>query len=359
MTGPGRSAWPLLAVLVGCGGSKSESTSAPTTATSPEPALDRYRLVGGTVVGVGPAEVAVENGRIVALGEVDPSLPEVDVSGRWIAPGFVDSHVHLAYLPDAKGMADGGVVVAVDLAAPIETLAAPPSELELLSAGPMITAIGGYPTQSWGANGYGLEVADVDAAVAAVGQLADAGARVIKVPVTTAPVLDAAQLAAVVEAAHARDLLVAAHALGDADAAAAAEAGCDVLAHTPVEPLSDATVAQWADRAVISSLRAFGASSDAIDNLRRLREAGATVLYGTDFGNTRTAGIDGTELEHLAAAGLDGEAILAAGTATPADFWGLDDWGAVAEGKRVPLLVLDADPLLDPSTLSRPVDLAR
>src|SRR6185436_1172042 len=126
-----------------------------------------------------------------------------------------------------------------------------------------------------------------------------------------------------VEEAHARGLKVAAHALSDDEAARAARAGVDVLAHTPVAALSKKTIALWSDRAVISTLRAFGGSKTALSNLRALRDAGATVLYGTDFGNTTTPGIDGNELELLTQAGLDGAAILDAGTSTPAAFWGL------------------------------------
>jgi imidazolonepropionase-like amidohydrolase len=77
------------------------------------------------------------------------------------------------------------------------------------------------------------------------------------------------------------------------------------------------------------------------------------VLYGTDFGNTTVAGIDAQELELLAEAGLDGAAILEAATAAPAAFWGLDGFGCIEVGAEAHVLVLDADPTLDPTTLSR------
>ena len=48
--------------------------------------------------------------------------------------------------------------------------------------------------------------------------------------------------------------------------------------------------------------------------------AGATVLYGTDFGNTSHLGVDPAEIAALQAAGLDGAAILAAGTSAPAGY---------------------------------------
>ena len=105
---------------------------------------------------------------------------------------------------------------------------------------------------------------------------------------------------------------------------------------------------------MISTLGAFGGDAETVDNLRRLRSAGATVIYGTDLGNTRTAAIDPRELELLVAAGLDGEAILRAATADPAALWGFDGLGSIAVGQDASLLVLTADPRLDPLALAAP-----
>ena len=146
------------------------------------------------------------------------------------------------------------------------------------------------------------------------------------------------------------------HALSDEQARRAAQAGVDVLAHTPTEPLTPATVKAWSGRAVISTLRAFGGSSATLANLQALRAAGVTVLYGTDLGNTRAPGIDGGELTLLLQAGLTPREIVAAGTRAPAERWsGLADLGAIAPGKDASLLVLAADPLVDVQTLSEPV----
>lgn len=315
-----------------------------------------FVLRGGYVVGTGVADVEIDDGRIVAVGVVPAGRGEdVDVGGRWIAPAAIDSHVHLAYLPVADELASGGIAAAVDLAAPMSFLADLPEAPRVVAAGPMITAVGGYPTRSWGAGGYGLEVAGESEAAAAVDRLHAAGARIIKVPVTSEPALTDAELRAVTARAHALGLLVAAHALEDRHALRAADAGCDLLAHTPVEPLSEATIAAWSGRAVVSTLEAFGASSPAIDNLRRLRAAGATVLYGTDLGNTRTPRIDRREVLDLLAAGLAPEEVLASMTSAPARLFHLDDLGAIAPGAEASLLVLGADPLADPTTLCEPV----
>jgi imidazolonepropionase-like amidohydrolase len=126
-----------------------------------------------------------------------------------------------------------------------------------------------------------------------------------------------------------------------------------VLAHTPIAPLSKKTTALWSGRAVISTLRAFGGSTTAVANLRALRASGARILYGTDFGNTTTPGIDGNELQLLAEAGLDGAAILESATSAPAAFWGLEGFGRIGVGAEAHILVLDADPTRDATTLAR------
>jgi imidazolonepropionase-like amidohydrolase len=89
-----------------------------------------------------------------------------------------------------------------------------------------------------------------------------------------------------------------------------------------------------------------------VDNLRRLRAAGAVVLYGTDFGNTRTAGIDPDELSLLRSAGLDSGAILTAATSAPAAFWGLDGLGSLDVGDDASFLLLSDDPFADPTAFA-------
>lgn len=299
------------------------------------------------------ADVEVRDGRIVQVGDVDASVESFDARGRFLVPAVIDSHVHLTYWPVADELARSGVAAAVDLAAPMSSLAEP-SAVRLLASGPMITAPSGYPVTSWGRGGYGLEVSSAGAAVDAVELLHARGARVVKIPVTAAPVLDDATITAIVARAHELGMRVAVHALGDAEALRAARLGADVLAHTPVEPLSDETLAAWSGRAVIATLSAFGADAATLTNLARLRSAGATVLYGTDLGNTRTPGIDAAELAAMHESGMDASAILEAATHAPALYWGLPELGDVEPGKAACLLLLARDPTTDPLALADP-----
>lgn len=357
----------LFWVSLGCLRTGSEALLTPgatpsTTPTTPADGGSTGRSLavrGVTVVGGSHdgrvRDVVVVDGVISAIGEGLAGEGAVDGAGLFLAPAFIDSHVHLAYLPEGEAMADGGVAAVVDLAAPLDFLAKDQGSLQVLASGPMVTAVGGYPTRSWGADGYGLSCTDAAEAAAAVQQLHDAGAAVIKLPVTSAPVLDEAALLAAVEAAHALGLPVVSHALSDDEAALARAVGVDHLAHTPTQQLSAATLAAWAGGTVISTLRAFGGGATTVDNLRELRAAGATVLYGTDFGNTRTPGIDLDELVLLTEAGLSPAEVLVAGTSAPAAAWGLADLGAIEQGRAASFLLLSSDPRLDVAAWSAPV----
>ncbi|MGB1274302.1 MAG: amidohydrolase family protein [Nannocystaceae bacterium] len=313
---------------------------------------------GGSVPELGQVDIAVDKGVITQVG---PDLPTpsgtivVDVSGHYLVPSFIDSHVHLAYLPSSATLGRRGIAAAIDLAAPAEFLTTPVSPIAVLRSGPMVTAVGGYPTQGWGADGYGVECADAPAVEAAIDELVNQGANLIKVPVTSSPVLDNTALAQAATTAHGHGLKVATHALSDNQALAAGQANFDVLAHTPTEALSEQTIELWGERAVVTTLAAFGGSATRA-NLRALADAGALILYGTDLGNTRDAGIQVDEVQYMLDAGFTATEILAAGTSTPAAYWGFDNLGALAVGKDASFLVVAEDPLANPLTLAQPVE---
>lgn len=321
------------------------------TPEEPGSALPRKRFVGARGLDGKALSFTAVGGHVVeeGAGEV------VDLAGHFVVPAFIDSHVHLAYAPRAAELLAGGIAGAVDLAAPLRYLDAPDrTGPELLLAGPMLTAPQGYPTQTWGSDGFGWELASAEEAEAAVEELAKRGAVVVKLALAGDPELDDEALSRAVARAHALGLKTAAHATSALDAERAALAGVDVLAHTPTELLPESVLAQWGQRAVISTLGVFGGSA-ALQNLRELRQRGARVLYGTDFGNSQFAGIQPAELEGLRDAGLDAVAIVAAGTSDPSSYWGLPELGGLRVGQRASFLELDADPREDLLTLSRPL----
>ncbi|MBL8943164.1 MAG: hypothetical protein JNK45_08465, partial [Myxococcales bacterium] len=173
-----------------------DSSGAPTRGEAE--ASGSFVVRGATVIGHGRVDLRIEGGRIVELGALDPSPFDLDARGQFIAPAFIDSHVHLAYAFDAPTLAAGGIAAAIDLAAPLSFLEEDHAPVQVRAAGPMITALGGYPTQGWGAGGFGLEVSGADAVRGAVDDVLDAGAALIKVPIGEAPTLGDAELIALV-----------------------------------------------------------------------------------------------------------------------------------------------------------------
>ncbi len=313
-------------------------------------------IVGGRIAGR-PADVHVRDGRIFDLASKAPRGAQViDAHGLWLAPAVIDAHVHLAVAGELSAVAAlerrGGVAAVLDLGAPERLLPGLRDlPLDTVFSGPLLTAPRGYPTQSWGADGYGLEISTPDGARAAVRRLAQTGARFIKLAFDArAPLLEPVVARAAADEAHRLGLKVAAHALDEAGVRRALDAGTDVFAHTPAGPLSDELLSRI--KIVISTLHAFGGP---VANLRALHRLGARIVYGTDLGNTGTVpGIDERELRLLAEAGLSAAEIVEAATRAGADLLGLPDLGRLTVGARASLLALREDPLADATALARP-----
>lgn len=290
-----------------------------------------------------PVPVLIALLLLAACGGAPAPTEQPERSDRITSPAIVDSHVHLAYYPVGDRLLARGVAAVVDLGAPEASLGAP-QPLTVIASGPMLTRPDGYPLNAWGRDGYGIGCAELVCVIEAIDRLAAKGAKVIKLPLDLGglppPFVDAA-----VAHAHDKGLRVAVHALSAPAAKRGAEAGADLLAHTPAEPLDDATIVAWKGRAVISTLAAFG-SPVAVENLKKLRAAGVTVLYGTDLGNLRIDGPSSEEMALLREAGLDDSAIVDAMTTTPIAYWKLSLGDTY--------LVHDKDPRTDASLLLKP-----
>lgn len=94
----------------------------------------------------------------------------------------------------------------------------------------------------------------------------------------------------------------------------------------------------------------------ALENLRRVHEAGITVATGTDAGNPGT--LHGPaihrEVELMARAGMTPAEVLVASTRDAAAAMGRgDDLGTLEPGKAADLLILEADPTADVRNLRR------
>jgi imidazolonepropionase-like amidohydrolase len=93
-----------------------------------------------------------------------------------------------------------------------------------------------------------------------------------------------------------------------------------------------------------------------MDNLRRVMDAGITVVMGTDAGNIGT--LHGPSIHRefalMREAGLTPAEILRSATFDAARALGtVGETGAIAPGMRADLVILDADPLADVANLQK------
>ncbi len=308
----------------------------------------------------------------LVTGTVPPDVPMVGGTQHWIGPGVVDAHVHLAFASAAE-LLRGGVVGVRDLGAPPARARAwrtghrtpVTGQPWVAVAGPVLTAPGGYPSQSWGRDGFALPVSTPGQARQVVHRIAADGADVVKIALEPGPagwpVPAPAVVRAVVEAAHRTGLAVVAHALTVDMVGRAVDAGVDELAHVPTQRLPDAVVERLARRniSVTSTLQTFfyqGVGRDAAANASALHREGVRLRYGTDLGNDGTrAGVDPRELDRLADAGLGRLGALRAATEFAAQAPGIRGrTGRLRVGERAALVVLSADPLREPGAWRRP-----
>src|SRR5206468_1836491 len=97
-------------------------------------------------------------------------------------------------------------------------------------------------------------------------------------------------------------------------------------------------------------------SATALQNLRRIWDAGITVVMGTDAGNIGTLHGPSVfrEMEIMTQAGLTPLQVLRSATSNGAKTMGMERGiGSLAPGRLADLVILDADPLADVLNLSR------
>ena len=355
------------------------------------------------------ATVVVADGRIVSIGDAPApaGVPRVRGEGRTLLPGLFDAHVHAF---DAGGLADAlrfGVSTELDhftawqFFAPLKPARedlARTDRADLFSAGTMVTSPGGHGTQ------FGLNIPTIsgpDAAPTFVRARLDEGSDWIKIAYEPGnpmlPSVSRDTLLAVVAAAHAEGALAVVHVSSLEGARDAAAAGADGLVHVFGDaPIDDALlaalkaqnmfviptlsiIASAADEGVGPALAAdarlapylseaqksgllqsFGIPADspwrvrfnlaiATENVRRLHQAGVSILAGTDAPNPGTvygASLHG-ELKLLVAAGLSPVEALTAATSRPAASFRIPERGRIAPGMRADLVLVEGDPTAD------------
>jgi imidazolonepropionase-like amidohydrolase len=349
-------------------------------------------------------DVLVSDGVIREVHDTAGLPADVDGRGRTLLPGLFDAHVHLDPHPDTalRHLVESGVTTALDMFSGGQSLTRtvaikrsdPPDLADLRTAGTGATAPGSMLEKL---TGHPLPtVTDAASADAWVRARLQEGADYIKIiyDEREGGPLSVATLTALIQAAHAQDVLAVAHTMTEQHARAAVEAGIDGLAHlfigddiTPdfgrfaaghdvfVIPtlivlrgfcgyrphedlLTDRRLAHRMLRppmptrpAVPSRHHLYNAATEA---LRQLTAAGVAVLAGTDTSlPTAALGVFGYgatlhgELELLVDGGLSPTQTLIAATSAPARAFRLADRGYIRPGMRADLLMVDGDPTSD------------
>lgn len=362
-------------------------------------------------------DITVVGGRIQSLRPHD-GVPAgaIDGGGRFVMPGLVNAHDHL-YSKELRSPSPGmdisamrrqidardevetfavmvrnaweqmrqGILVIRDLGARhgINTRLASVLGDGILP-GPHVVAAG-RPIVMTGGHvwTFGREADGPDECRKAVREQRKAGARVIKVMASgglsnfpqenyTICEFTDEELAAIVDEAHKLGLPTCAHAFGSDAVEAAVRAGIDSIEHGV--HLDDATVKAMATagtsyvptvanmRRIASPLLNEGAGvperaerfrTEIVEpqsaSLRRAVAAGVRIGVGTD-----STGTYEEELEGLAAAGMDTEAVIRAATIDGAAICRVEA-GAVEAGRLALFSLHDDDPREDLSRLTRPV----
>jgi len=365
-----------------------------------------HLLEGGHIAdadGTLAADVAIENSRIVAVGEVpEADVDErTDVSGRYVVPGMIDTHVHLMMdgRPDAESVQGdsqatyayraaanlrnalaAGVTTIRDLGAPARVaLDARDAVAAGTIAGPRVQACGQNITMTGGhGHWFGREADGPDEVRKAVREQLKRGADAVKCMATGgvlttgaktgAPELTPTELEALVDAAAAKGVPTAAHCHGTQGVKNAVRAGIDSVEHGTFMDREAAELmveenTYWVPTVAalkgITENRNAGIPEEAMakadEATERMAvawehalELGVDVAMGTDAGTPFNDHADAArELAYMVEYGLSEASALEAATVNAAELLGLEDTGLVEKGYRADLLVLPENPLED------------
>ena len=354
--------------------------------------LDRRTVIAAATVLDGRGGVARNTRVVVSAGKivaVDPTASPVDIDlGRaTLAPGWIDTHVHLTWHYNEQGKSVSGgepEPVAARAAAENARLTVEAGFTTVQSVGAAadksvrdrsVEGAGGAPRSLTALRQTPARSRDPDALRALVQRTKDEGADVIKLFATTGlgaggnQSMTDAQIQATCSAARAAGLRAVVHAIGDAGARAAVRAGCTSIEHGTF--VSNETLDLMVERGTffdpnllvlhnyLDNRAHFDFTPQAletleqgiaptVDVLRRARARGVKIVFGTDA----VSGAHGRNAEEFVYRVRDAHEppmeVFRSATSIAADSLGLGSQiGTIAAGYDADLVAVDGDPLTD------------
>jgi imidazolonepropionase-like amidohydrolase len=353
-------------------------------------------IIGDGRAPIENATIVVTGNRITAVGRAaDVRVPagatRVNLAGKTVMPGIIDTHTHLSQtrdmlITDLKRRAYYGVTAAQSLGQDTTNVSFQVREEtrdgKIAGAGRFFTAGRGITGVEPGRTMAPHWVSTVAEARAAVDEEAAKKVDIVKIWVDdrmgTVKKLSPELYSAVIDEAHKKGLRTITHIYTLEDAKGILRAGVDAFAHGVRDrDVDDEFIAlvkknpnfvigpNMPDRGVKTDLSFLRESIPAADfakleaankddakahefwsiqarNLAKMNTAGVRIVVGTD-GNTPYA--PHIEMEDMVAAGLTPMQVIVAATRNGAQFLRLTDVGTIEANKSADFLVLDANPL--------------
>ncbi|MCY3745721.1 MAG: amidohydrolase family protein [Acidobacteria bacterium] len=350
-------------------------------------------LVGGSVLDVregtmSRANVLVGDGRILSVGAETPpdGVETLDVTGKFVLPGFIDAHTHASELSQVRRALESGATtlrsasvgsyrdVAIGRMVAAGHLAGP----DYLGAGVFVTPnLGEARLASESLYGVSDGISSDEELRMLVRVNAENGVRAVKTRATeraglpdTDPrkqVFSEGQLRAIVEEATALGIPVLCHAHGDEGARAAVLAGVASIEHGTF--LTRETLELMAERGTalvptyttlvdldepggdydhpVLTLRADFMVPRMEQTMRMAQELGVRLITGSDtsYGPESVSRV-GVEVANFVKVGLSPIEAIRGATLYSAELLGIaDDTGVIEPGKEADLIVVVEDPL--------------
>jgi imidazolonepropionase-like amidohydrolase len=350
-------------------------------------------LIDGT--GAAPrrnVSLVLEGGRVARIVDGRAPVPagadSLDVAGRWVVPGLIDAHTHIASAAAMRRALESGVTTVRSASVPAyQDVGLRELVRRGALAGPEMLAAGVFVTPSLGETALAdpklaqlsTDVLTPDALRTVVNINADRGVDVIKTRATERAgladqdprkqVYDEVQLRAVVDASRTRGLKVLVHAHGDEGAYAAVRAGAHSIEQGTY--LSDSTLALMKQQgtffvptyATVVDLAEAGGDYDEPmlrlrgrhmlprlgESVRKAHALGVSVVTGgdTQYGPQSTTRIS-HEVAFFVDLGFSPMEAIRAATAEAARCLGVEKrTGTLQPGMEADLIVVERNPLDD------------